>query len=139
MKNIGHKSISELEGWKWKGEIPTYENDSSVVCTYYELHNKPLSQLNSADVGFLIGQEACLQYLIPIALNMLKENILSETSYPGGLLVYLFESNYWKVHPKEKQELIELYNNQTNLFESIAENPFITRLIKRAYKKFLAE
>jgi hypothetical protein len=145
---LGNKSISELEGWRWKSEIPTPETDSFVVNQFYKLHNKPVVELELAEIGFLIGQESGLEYLIPIAIEALKENPLLETEdFDGDLLWNMlsstkYRSNYWKTHSKEKNELINLYNtafplNSTDvvLVGFSLEN---YEFIKEAYKEFLS-
>jgi hypothetical protein len=51
MNSISGKSISELEGWKWKGKIPT-ENDAYAEFRFYQLHNLPISNLTLSDIYF---------------------------------------------------------------------------------------
>jgi len=140
--NEMNKSISQLEGWKWKNEIPTRETHGGIECRFYELHNQPLSNLDLSDIRFLIGQNSGLEYLVPIAVSKLKEDIFLEVEYyPGDLLCSLFlinnEPNYWKSHTKEKQELIDLYTEQKKNLGSIDANDEIIQKIKEAYKEFL--
>jgi hypothetical protein len=116
MEQIENKSISELGKWKWKDEIPN-EGDSFVVKNYYRLHNLPIKEYDLADLRFMIGQNEGLEYLVPIAINALTNDIFIETDlYPSDLLCSLLqinnEPNYWKSHEKEKQELVSLYNEQ---------------------------
>lgn len=136
------KSISDLEGWKWRNEIPTRQTHSGIECRYYELHNKPISQLDLADVRFLIGQNSALEYLVPIAINALKQEIFLETEYyEGDLLCALMlindEPNYWITHSKEKQELIALYTEQKSKLGLIDVSNDIRQKIKDAYSEFL--
>ena len=133
---ILRKSISELEGWKCK--IPVEGDDSYVVRNYYRLHNVPIKNYNLADLRFMIGQNAGLEYLVPIALEKLKEDIFLEAEFfEGDLLKGLFRiediSNYWASHNKEKQELIELYENQKYKLQELNRK----REIENAYAKFL--
>jgi hypothetical protein len=137
-----NKSISELEGWKWKGVIPNRETHSGVECRFFELHNKPISKLDIYDIRFLIGQNSGLEYLVPYALKKLKEDVFLEVEYyPGDLLCSLFlinnEPNYWKSHTKEKQELIDLYTEQKKNLGSIDASDEIIQKIKEAYNEFL--
>ena len=113
MKNIGDKSISELEGWKWNDEVPL-ENESYVVWNFYRLHNYPVKNYNLADFRFMIGQETGLEYLVPIALKKLEDDLFTEAElYPGDLFCSLLlvsnTQNYWENHLKEKKKLIELF------------------------------
>ncbi|WP_092678903.1 hypothetical protein [Hymenobacter arizonensis] len=55
MENFLRKSVSELEGWTWKDPIPTLGNSSYVVRTYYQLHQKPIGELEIQELRFLIG------------------------------------------------------------------------------------
>lgn len=137
-----NKSISELEGWKWKGVIPNRETHSGVECRFYELHSKPISELDIYDIRFLIGQNSGLEYLVPYALNKLKEDIFLEVEYyPGDLLCSLLqinnEPNYWVTHHETKQALINLYTEQKKRLGSIDANDEIIQKIKEAYKEFL--
>jgi hypothetical protein len=124
MNNINTKSISELEGWKWNDVIPSEMTHSRTELRFYELHDKPISELELSDIRFLIGQNYGLIYLVPIAINFLKENIFLEADYyPGDLLSSLLqinnEPNYWLTHLDEKESLITLYNSQRKNIKNI--------------------
>ncbi len=141
MEKILSKSISELEGWKWKGNIPR-EDDWSTEYRFYMLHDKPIEQLDLSDIYFLILENSGLQFIVPIGIKKLTENLFLEVeNYPGDLLCSLFlinnEPNYWKSHPKEKQELIDLYAEQKKNLGSIDASDEIIQKIKEAYKEFL--
>lgn len=141
MTNIENKSISELEGWKWKGEIPTKDNGYTEF-RFYELHKIPLSKLNNSDIYFLILENTGLEFLVPIALKELSKNIFIEADlYPGDLLCSLFIineiPNYWQSHEKEKQELINYYNEQKKMLGTLEVSEDIKIKIKEAYKEFI--
>ncbi len=141
MKNIGDKSISELEGWKWNNEVPL-ESESYVVWNFYRLHNYPVKNYNLADFRFMIGQETGLEYLVPIALKKLEDDLFIEAElYPGDLFCSLLlintSQNYWENHLKEKKELIELFQNQKKRLGSLHLNEAILKKIKEEYKAFL--
>ena len=56
----------------------------------------------------LIGQQIGLQYLIPRALTLLKDDPLTEGDfYPGDLLcaVLKADSKYWLEHREERRDL----------------------------------
>lgn len=141
MNSNSGKSISELEGWKWKGEIPARQTHSGTECRYYELHNLEISKLDLSDIRFLIGQNSGLVYLVPIAINKLKENIFMEVEYYEGdlfcsLLQINNEPNYWQSHQRENQELISLYNEQKKMLGALDVSEEIKVKIKEAYKDF---
>lgn len=135
------KSISELEGWKWRGEIPMEETHSNLEYRFYKLHDIPLSDLDLSDIRFLIGQNSGLEYIVPFAISKLKENIFIEAEYyPGDLLCSLLlindDPNYWSIHPYEKQQVIELYADQKKNMTYLGVPNEIYQLIKEAYKNF---
>ena len=136
-----NRSISELEGWKWKSAIPG-EDDSYVTQRFYELHNRPVSELDLSDIRFLIGQNSGLKYLVPLAIEKLKENLFVEVEYyPGDLFCSLLlinnEPNYWSEHSFYRQELITLYENQKKAISSLDITEENLRKIKGDYKRFL--
>jgi len=138
MSPIHTKSISQLEGWEWKDEIPT-EEDSFVVRNFYRLHNLPIKEYSLEDLRFMIGQEDGLAYLVPVALIKLQENIFLEAEFYEGDLLYTLltiSSNYWHTHKKEKQELIKLYTDQKTKVEEVESTYEIKNKIKTAFTEF---
>lgn len=136
-----NRSISELEGWKWKSAIPG-EDHSYVTQRFYELHNRPVSDLDLSDIRFLIGQNSGLKYLVPLAIEKLKENLFVEVEYyPGDLFCSLLlinnEPNYWSEHSSYRQELITLYENQKKAISSLDITEENIKKIKDDYKGFL--
>lgn len=139
--NILNKSISELEKWKWNEDIPS-EADSFVIRNFYRLHNMPIKNYLLGDIRFMIGQNTGLEFLVPIAIEKLQKNIFLEADlYPGDLFCSLLLINeepiYWKTHEKEKQELINLYNEQNKSFGTLDVSEDIKVKIKEAYKELL--
>ena len=141
-RNI-QRSISKLEGWVWKGKIPSRDQNSGTECRFFELHDKPIQDLELSDIRFLIGQNSGLTYLVPLAIEHLKSNIFIETEYyPGDMLTALLtinnNPNYWLEHPDEKEKLINLYVNQKEILLELDITHSITQKIKEAYKNFIA-
>ncbi len=141
MENIDNKSIRELEGWKWKSEIPKRETHGGIESRYYELHNIPISKLGIDDIRFLIGQNSALEYLVPKAIKELQKNLFIETEYyEGDLFCSLVkinnEPNYWQSHEEEKKSLINLYNEQKKMLGTLEISEDIKLKIKEAYKEF---
>lgn len=136
-----NKSISELEGWKWKDAIPN-EDESYVIRNFFRLHTMPIVEMDLSDIRFLIGQNSGLKYLVPLALEELKKDLFVETEYyPGDLFCSLLrvnnEPNFWNAHPNEKQELIDLYTVQKEVFVSLDIPWEIKKSIKEAFKEFI--
>jgi hypothetical protein len=86
MKVKTHLTLEQLENEYW-GE-PQF--NSHVVVTCHNLRRKALRDFEIEDLRMLINQGFSLKYMIPMALERLKENILVEaTFYPGDLLLTL--------------------------------------------------
>lgn len=133
------KSISELGKWKWKGKIPSSDQNSGTELRFYKLHNVPISELDIADVRFLIGQNEGLSYLVPIAIEALKEDLLFEAEYyEGDLLSVLLQINdtngFWKTHVDLKNDLLKIYTEQKAKLTNLSDD---TRSrIKTAFIEF---
>lgn len=141
MEKYLNKSIRELEGWEWKGNIPR-EDGWSTEYRFYKLHDKPIEQLELSDIYFLILENSGLPFIVPLCMKKLRENLFLEVeNYPGDLFCALLlinnEPNYWKSHLKEKQELIALYTEQKKNLGSIDLSGEIIQKIKDAYNEFL--
>lgn len=82
---ISGKSINELEG---RGISKKPEFDSFTTLKTFELTNKKIKLLKPEDIRLLIGQNIGLKYLVPIAIEILKENPIIETDFfEGDLLI----------------------------------------------------
>jgi len=67
--------------------------------------------LTVEDLRLLIGQQKGLEHLIPVALDVLREDPLAEGDlYPGDLMknVLGVSEEYWKEHPEERAEILQL-------------------------------
>ncbi len=142
-KGTHDKSISELEGWTWKDPIPFADDSSGTVLRFYRLHRTPIKNLEVGDLRFLIGQNAALEYLVPMALEQLRKNVFIETDYyPGDLLQALFsindEPNYWDSHPNQLEVLIGLYEEKVRRMPTDEMSFGDLKKIEREYEKFKA-
>jgi hypothetical protein len=117
-------SITELTGEDWG--TPPY--DSTLVSRCYQLRKKPLNTFSIEDLRIMIGQNISLEYVIPLALRRLTQNILAEGDfYPGDLLEKILrsEARFWLSNPGSRQQVIDLYLNHqsqvetADMFESI--------------------
>lgn len=140
MQNPLNRSISQLEGWNWKGEIPVKGNSTYEEYNYYMLHNKPLCDYTKADVYFMIGQEAGMKYFLPMAIGYLNENLMVEAEdYPGDLLHRLttLDKKWWDQFPDHHNELVKLLKD----YETLLADPdmfYETRkLLRVAIRNFL--
>lgn len=114
--DIERKSISQLEGWSWKSEIPKKGNCSYEEYNFYLLHNKPIKDYSTEDIYFMIAQESGLKYLIPIAIETLSKDLhIQADDYPTDLLTRVLnvDEEYWKEYPSNYEKLSILV--KTNL------------------------
>ena len=140
MNNKEEKSISQLEGWSWKGDIPVKGNSTYEEYNYYVLHNKPLKDYSLEDVYFMIGQEVGLKYFLPIAVDQLsRDPLLEACDYHGDLLGRLMQ-----LEKKVWHEFPDLYRTVANLVkgnESLLSSPVLThdlrKFLKSTIKPFL--
>src|SRR5262245_15590070 len=99
------KSLQQLEGEDW-GE-PTY--DSHLVTECHRLHRVALCDFTVEDLRITIGQGIGLEYLVPLAIEKLRENPLVEGAcYPGDLLsnVLSADAAFWRAHPDLHEQLV---------------------------------
>jgi hypothetical protein len=102
--NWREKSLENLEKDYW-GK-PDYE--SHLVKTFHQLRKKPLKEFEIEDLRIMIGQNIGLKFLIPLALEKLRQDILAEGDYyEGDLLkaVLTSEKEFWNLEPKQTDEL----------------------------------
>jgi len=126
--NWKEKSLENLEKDYW-GE-PNY--DSHLVKTCHQLRKKSIKDFEIEDLRIMIGQNIGLKFLIPIALDKLKDNILAEGDYyEGDLLkaVLTCEKVFWSNESELTNELDAIISankeilkeKEPDLIETIAE------------------
>ena len=74
----------------------------------HALRTKPIDELAVEDLRLLIQQQIGLKYLVPIALQHLRENPLAEGDlYPGDLLAAVLRvaADFWHQRPELNREL----------------------------------
>ena len=126
--NWKHKTLENLEKNMW----PALDSDegSHLIITCNSLRKKNLIDFTIEDLRIMIGQSIGLKYLIPIAIEKLRLNILAEGDfYEGDLLNAIFNSEvkYWKEEEYNWKIICELF--QMN--ESILRNFDTTWEIKK--------
>src|SRR5262245_8927243 len=96
--NWKYKTLENLEKDIWKVDP---DEATTLVKECNLLRKKPLKDFTTEDLRTMISQNIGLKFLIPLAMDKLRENILAEgLMYPGDLLSSVLESdiNYWKSH-----------------------------------------
>lgn len=115
-----NKSIEELENDFW-GE-PTF--DSYVVTTCHRARKKPIKLLSKEEIRCLIGQKTGLKFLLPIAVDILKnEPLIDITYFKGDLLLTLLrlEISDWEYNQNELKKFIILLQDNRPQIEKCEE------------------
>lgn len=113
-----NKTLKELE----IHDLNNSDIESNLVKECKRLINVPLKDLTIENLRLLIGQKLGLKHLIPIALNHLEVNPLTEgMMYKGDLLanVALIDQHFWKSNPKLNNRLVEVINELKIILETI--------------------
>lgn len=98
MKDILDSTLEELDGEDW-GE-PTFP--SALVTNCHRLRRVPLRNFTTESFRILIGQRIGLEWLVPLALDILAKDPLAEGDfYRGDLLrnVHHIPAEFWQAHP----------------------------------------
>jgi len=93
-----NKSLQDLE----KQDYGNPDPDSSFLVRHcIQLTKIPINNFTIEDLRIMISQNFGLTYLVPLAIEKLKKDILAEGDfYPGDLLksVASIESDFWVRH-----------------------------------------
>jgi len=120
--NWRQKTLENLEKDFWSK--PDY--DSHLVTRCYELRKLPLDNFTTEDLRIMIGQEIGLDYLIPLALEVLTIDLFAEGDYfEGDLLktVLSIDTNFWDNNKEYWHTLNELTRDR---WQEIKEAKFET-------------
>ncbi|MFB9862919.1 contact-dependent growth inhibition system immunity protein [Rufibacter immobilis] len=116
--NILNKTLEDLEGKIWP---PVNSSDSShLVITCHALRKKKLSTFSIEDLRIMIGQGVGLKYMIPLAIEILRNNILAEGDlYEGDLLmkVLVSDQTYWLEEKGNWSTVCILFNHNRKVLE----------------------
>lgn len=115
--NWKFKTLENLEKSVW----PPLDADeeSYLIITCNSLRKKPLINFTTEDLRIMIGQNIGLKYLIPIAIEKLDENILTEGDfYEGDLLNVVLNSNvaFWKDDKQNYKTVSDIFERNEFLF-----------------------
>lgn len=105
-----NKTLEQLDKQEWPK--PEVSDITYLVSTCYRLRKKPLKDFTTEDLRVMIGQNINLEYLVPLAIEQLKENILAEGHfYEGDLLnsVLTSEKEYWRKNKNNGKIICELF------------------------------
>ena len=91
-----HQSLETLENHYW-GDLATAPTNLVKRCI--ELSKVPVDNFTLGDLRVMIGQKFGLQYLIPLAIEKLQDNIFVDAElYQGDLLenVLKMDTSFWE-------------------------------------------
>jgi hypothetical protein len=105
-----NKTLESLENNTWP-PLPSDEN-SYLIRNCNRLRKKLLNEFTVEDLREMIGQDIGLKFLIPMAVEILNNNILAEGDiYEGDLLSAVLSSDkiYWQSSVENWNTIIEIY------------------------------
>ena len=135
------KNLSQLLAKGWNEGIPE-NTDSFVIRNSYKLYHEPLSEFDVEELRFMIGQKFGLEYLIPMAIDILEEDMLAEGDYyEGDLLknVLTIDSEYWDKYPSQKEKVKEIFGKNREAFIEFETTDEIKDSIMRAFHDFTSD
>ena len=107
------KSLSELD--------KTLKPNHSELTNLTKKHNqglvKKLRDFDNEDFRFMISQNTGLQYLIPLIIDVLEDNIFAEGDfYEGDLLESMLKIDFkfWRNHDSLAKKVYDLIKNKIN-------------------------
>lgn len=113
-----NKTLEDLEKDFWSE--PNFGSGLVIKC--HNLRKVPLSELGIEDLRLMISQNIGLQYLIPLAIEKLEENILSEGDfYEGDLLQSVLKVNkqFWLTNTIYEERVKKLLIKNEELLSSV--------------------
>ena len=111
------KTLEELENNIWTNtEFPT-----GLVRKYHFLRKKKLRDFSVEDLRLMLSQDIGAKYLVPVAIKILKTDILAEGDfYPGDLLESILNLpvDFWIYNKTLLDDLGNLIEERFELIKS---------------------
>ena len=98
------KTLEQLEKNVWGNP----EFSSHVVIRCHQLRKTTLDRFTIEDLRLMIGQQLGLMYLVPLAIEALKEDLFIECDYyPGDLLKMVLDIDtiFWKENKQLRSDI----------------------------------
>lgn len=130
-------TLEQLENEFW-GKAP--QEASRLVSKCHELRGKKVGDFETEDFRLLIGQNIGLQFLVPLSIEILRENAFAEGDfYEGDLLQNVLKSkgDFWRDHPDLKREVIEIFENNRMKLQHLDVSQQIKEGLLDAFDKFV--
>jgi hypothetical protein len=123
------KSIEQLENDYWKDiEFPT-----GLVERCHRYRRIPIGNLTAGQIRTLIVQQIGIKFLIPLALELLKKDVLMEADlYEGDLLeaILKVDSSFWEQNPLIKSEIFDLIEANKQLLDQSGDAERFNQFLK---------
>lgn len=135
--NWKFKTLENLEKNIW----PTLKanEESYLIVTCNSLRKKQLIDFSIEDLRIMIGQNIGLKYLLPIAIEVLNENILAEGDfYEGDLLSAVLSSDleFWRANKMSYEIVSELFKRNESTLKDFDTTWEIKKQWFDLFKKF---
>jgi hypothetical protein len=96
--------------------------DSRLIIRLTELQDTPLNTFSTEDLRIMIGQQLSLNYLVPLAIEVLSINLFAEGDlFEGDLLknVLSIETEFWNANKNYWSQVNELIKNRRGEITSL--------------------
>ncbi|OQP50271.1 hypothetical protein A4H97_00020 [Niastella yeongjuensis] len=124
------KSIEQLENDYWK----EFDFPTGLVERCFRYRKIPIGNLTPEQLRTLISQQIGLKYLIPLSLDILKQNILTEADlYEGDLLASILsvDPSFWGQYPAIKLDMQQLILLEKGSIEQCDDASQLRQLLKK--------
>ncbi|NUV66081.1 hypothetical protein G6W57_02960 [Streptomyces sp. CAI-121] len=131
-KSDRSKTIEELEGIEWPDPPP---GGTGLVKAVHNLRKRPINLLTAWEMSRLIGQDVGIPWLLPVALEHLRETATDQSLgafYDDDLLTAALtrRSPIWQSNPQWAADLKEIISLLEDISPSIRED--VQRFFLRA-------
>lgn len=112
------KTLEELEGRVQEKSV----FESHLIVTCEALRKKKLCHFTEEDLRIMIGQKQDLGYLVPMALDVLEENLLAKGDYYNGDLleaVINVPNDFWEEHVTYREDLRLLIKEKIDFLKEL--------------------
>lgn len=131
------RTLEQLEGDPWPAPK---EGSTPMVERCHALRKVPIGRLTAGDLRLLIGQDIGIRFLVPLALEALETDPLTEAEYyPGDLLSAAMKvgTEYWISRKVERERLLRAAAQASRRIAA-ARNPMVSsRQLRRDIDEFV--
>ncbi|MET7653976.1 MULTISPECIES: contact-dependent growth inhibition system immunity protein [unclassified Streptomyces] len=109
------RSLEELERDRWQAPPP---DATRLIATAHALRSRPVGTLTVEDLRLLIRQDIGLAVLLPLAVEVLRDNPLAEGHMGEGDLlraVLTRPSTVWSAYPDSAGQLTHIVGGLSDL------------------------